>query len=268
MKDILSMLILMFNKIKNKRKIHFNLNYNLVINFIIAVLIITDTFLLLFSDISYLPSDMINSVNNFDLLVCFVLFCDYMYRLNKAEDKKSFLMDKYNIITIIAMIPVNFFVFRLLRYIKIIPLIYKGLVYFNNFLKETRLNWSLGVLIISISAGTIFFYIFEHGINNHVHNLWDSFMYVMPTVGALGTNYAPKSVEGEVLSVILMITGLLAFGLFTASIASIYIQSNTEDIKENTEKQVSDEEFNKLKSSIANIENDIKELKELLKKNN
>ena len=38
------------------------------------------------------------------------------------------------------MIPINFFVFRIFRYIKILPLFYKGLKHFNKFLRETRLD--------------------------------------------------------------------------------------------------------------------------------
>lgn len=259
MKDILSILILMFDKLKNKEKSRFNLNYELIINFIMVVLIIADTFLLLLSDFSDLSQTIVVNINYFDLFVCFALFCEFMFRFNKAEYKKDFLKDKNNIITIIAMIPVNFFVFRLLRYIKIVPLIYKGFIHFNKFLKETHLNWSLGVLVISISAGTFLFYFFEHGVNHHIQNLWDSFMYVMPTVSALGANYTPQTIGGDIVSLILMITGILSFGLFTASIASIYIKSDSKD-------QVSDEEFNELKSSMTNIEKEIKELKELLKK--
>lgn len=248
MKDILSILMIEFRKITNNRKSHFNLNYNLIVNFTIAILIITDTFLLLFADISNLSSNIVNYINNFDLFVCFALFCEFMYRLNKAEDKKLFFKDKNNWITIIAMIPINFFAFRLLRYIKIIPLLYKGSIHFNKFLKETHLNWSFGILIFSISAGTLLFYILEHGINKQVPNLWDAFLYVLPTVATEGSDIYPKTLGGEILGVILMLTGIICFGLFTAAIASKFVKSD----------EIDKRELNELKQ-------EIKELKELLK---
>lgn len=233
--------------LKGKSKI------DIIVLSIVTFLIIMDTYLLLLSDFSNLPQNVINEINNFDLFVCFVLFCDFILRLNEAEDKKVFLKDWKNIITIFAMIPVNLFVFRLLRYVKLVPLILKGVNYFHEILKRTHLNWSFEVLVISISTGTLLFYILEHGINNHVHSLWDSFLYVMPTIGALGTNYSPRTLGGNILSIILMITGIVSFGLFTASIASIYIKSDNNETDE-------------LKTMMSNMDKEIKYLKNLLEK--
>ena len=250
---------------KGNGKSRLDLNWKLIINFIIASLIITDTILLLLSDIGNLSLRMINNINYFDLFVCFALFCEFIFKLNKSDDKKAFLTDKYTLISIVAMIPINFFAFRLLRYIKIVPLIVSGLKYFNNFLEETHLNWSFGVLIISISAGTLSFYVFEHGLNKHIQTLWDSFLYVIPTVGSVGSTISPKSMGGEILGVILMLTGIICFGLFTASISAMFIKSegNSDEITEHEGN--SDGEIAELKSMIENMEKEIKDLKELLK---
>jgi Ion channel. len=225
---------------------------SIILTFILAILIITDTYLLLLSDLSNLPGYMVAEINNFDLFVCFVLFCDFMYRLRNAEDKKAFIKNWENIVTIFAMIPINFFVFRILRYVKIVPLIFRGLVQFHKVLEKTHLNWSFEVLVVSISAGTLLFYVLEHGVNHHVHSLWDSFLYVMPTIGALGSTYSPQTLGGNVLTIVLMITGIISFGLFTASIASIYIKS---DDKPNEDE---------LKTIILTMDKEIKELRRLL----
>jgi hypothetical protein len=242
------------------KKPRFDFNYNIIVEFVIVVLIIADTFLLLLADFSDLSPSMVMNINYFDLSVCFVLFCEFMFRLKKAENKKLFFKDINNWIAILAMIPINFFAFRLLRYIKILPLLYRGSVHFNKFLKETHLNWSFGVLVTSISVGTVLFYIFEHGVNHHIHDLWDSFLYVMPTIGCLGAPVSPKTLGGEIMGVVLMLVGIISFGLFTASIASMYIKSD--------EEKANNEELNELKVSITNIENEIKKLEELIKRNN
>lgn len=234
----------------------FYLNHRFIIDLIIAILIITDTFLLFMLDFSNVNSVTVQFINNFDLVVCFVLFCDFTYRFRSAEDKKAFLKDKYNLISIIAMIPINIFIFRLFRYIKILPLLYKGFIHFNRFLKETNLNWSVGILIISISSGTLLFYIFEHGVNGHVQSLWDSFLYVMPTIVTAGSNEIyPQTLEGTIIGIALMVTGIITFGLFTASIASMFVKSreNNNDLDE-------------LILTSKHLENEIKELKRLLNK--
>lgn len=161
----------------------FNLNFKFIFDLIIAILIVSDTFLLILIDFFNVDPIMTQNIINFDLAVCFILFCEFMFRLVEAEDKKEFFKDKNNWIAIIAMIPINFFAFRLFRYIrliKILPLIYRGFIHFNKFIKKTNLDWSLGVIITAISAGTIIFYVLEHGINRNIHSLWDSFCYVMP----------------------------------------------------------------------------------------
>jgi len=249
---------LMITETDDKRKPRFNFNHNIIVEFVIVVLIIADTFLLLLADFSNLSPAMVTNINYFDLSVCFVLFCEFMYRLRKAENKKLFFKDINNWIAILAMIPINFFAFRLLRYIKIIPLLYRGSIHFNKFLKETHLNWSFGVLVISISVGTVLFYIFEHGVNKHIHSLWDSFLYVMPTIGSLGAPISPQTLGGEIMGVALMLIGIISFGLFTASIASMYIKIDNEETE--------NEELDELKSLVIGMEKELKELKELLKK--
>lgn len=239
----------------------FNLNLKLIFDLIIAILIVSDTFLLILIDFFNVDPVMTQNIINFDLAVCFVLFCEFMFRLVNTDDKKEFFKDKNNWIAIIAMIPINFFAFRLFRYIrliKIFPLIYKGFTHFNKFIKKTNLDWSLGVIITAISAGTISFYILEHGVNRNIHNLWDSFCYVMPTVLTTGSSdISPATQGGDVVGMILMITGVVFFGLFTASIASQFVKNSEQD----------NNDLNKLEISVKNIENEMNEIKKLLKEN-
>lgn len=237
------------------------LNTKSLLDLIIAILIIFDTFFLLLMDFSNVNAITAQNITNFDLTVCFVLFCEFIFRLRKAEDKKAFFKDKNNWIAIIAMIPINFFVFRIFRYIKILPLLYKGLKHFNKFLRETRLDWSFGILVLTIFTGTILFFIFEHGVNGNVHSLWDSFMYVMPTIATEGSNNIyPQTFVGKIIGIVLMVIGIISFGLFTASIAAIFINSH-EDKLEHTKV------LNELKDTTKNLEKEIKEIKTLLKRN-
>jgi len=62
----------------------FNLNHRFIIDLTIAILIISDTFLLFMLDFSNVNPVTVQYINNFDLFVCFVLFCDFTYRLRSA----------------------------------------------------------------------------------------------------------------------------------------------------------------------------------------
>ena len=224
---------------------------------IISILIILDALFLLFTFYTVNPFT-VRDIYYFDYIVCFVIFCDFIYGLNFAEDKKAFFKDKYNWISIIAMIPVHSVIFRIIRFIKIAPLLLKGLIHFNKFLKKTHLNWSFYILLLAITLGTISFYISEHGVNPDIRDLWDSFTYVMPTIATAGSNTInPMTLPGTIIGIALMVIGIIAFGLFTASIASTFVKSD--------EKKRNIKDLNELKLLIKNMDNEIKELKNLLK---
>ena len=70
------------------------LNTKSLLDLIIAILIIFDTFFLLLMDFSNVNAITAQNITNFDLTVCFVLFCEFIFRLRKAEDKKAFLKIK------------------------------------------------------------------------------------------------------------------------------------------------------------------------------
>lgn len=239
------------------------------IDAIIIVLIILDTFLLILITFYNLDPVTVQQIIYFDLFICFILFCEYIYRISIAEDKKRFV--KKNWYDIIAMIPIDFisseFLFpirllRLVRVIRLFALSKKSLRHFFEFLEETHLNLSLGILIFTIFSGTIIFFMLENGINPNVGDLWDSFWYVLPTIATVGADgISPVTDAGKLLSMFLMLIGLILFGMLTASIASWYVNLKE---KENREKNKS--ELKELKDLVVNMNSEIKDLKAIIKK--
>ena len=242
--------------------------FKIVFNILMASLIVADLILLTMSEFSHVSETLLQEIIYFDLFVCFVLFCEFMARFYAAEDKKSFI--KKNWPDIIAMIPLEFLAFRVFRFVRIfrvlrvIQVIRLGMLLnkssknFFKFLKETHLDFSLGIILLSIISGTVFFYIFEHGANNNIHGLWDSFFYVMPTILAAGSsNITPETLEGKIIGIALVVIGLLFFGILAAAISSHFIETS-----ENEEKI----EVEELKNSIKELQSEIIDLKEVIKK--
>ena len=188
-------------------------------------------------------------------MVCFVLFCEFMLRFKNAEDKKAFIKDKRNWLDVIAMIPIEFAPLRIIRLLRVIILINKIPIHFKGFVEETHLDWSFGVILITIVSGTIFFYIAEVGVNGNVHNLGDALWYILPTMATDGGNITPDTILGRIISMIVMVIGILFFGMFTASIASwLTKKSGNKDEKE---------EIQELKSIVHDLQSEIKDLKNL-----
>lgn len=236
-----------------------------------ALLIILDISLLLLADFSNLNLDIIEKIAYFDLVVCFLLFCELWVRFRRAEDKKAFFKDKFVWLDIIAMIPLNFVAFRMFHFVrlakvfkvlsvlKLFGLSKKSFDSFNKFIKESHLDWSLGILIFAICTGTIFYYFVEFGTNGNVSGIFDSLSYVTLNIITAGSDTtSPHTLYGRIIGIMLMLTGAIFFGMFTASLASWLVIKSEKDEKNS--------EIKELKELILDMQCELKELKDLIKK--
>lgn len=240
---------------------------NAVLDAIIILLIIIDTVLLILITFYDLNPTTVFYIIYFDLAVCIVLFFEFIYRIRKVDDKRKFL--RRNWPDILAMIPVDFisynFVFllrfiriiRIIRLLRMFALFNKSLKLFFEFLKDTHLHISIGILIFTIFSGTIIFFLLESPVNAQIQNLWDSLWYVLPTIATIGSeDIVPLSPAGRLLSIFLMLTGLVLFSMVTASIASWYVE-----LKETKARKESDKKMNELKHNIDGLHTEITDLK-------
>ena len=69
----------------------------------IIILIIVDLVLLMLITFTTVSHSFFTTIIYFDLMVCIILFFDFVYRMQKEEDKMAFI--KHNWPDIIAMIP-------------------------------------------------------------------------------------------------------------------------------------------------------------------
>ena len=121
-----------------------------LIDAIIIILIIADIFLLILVTFYELNPTLVFYIVYFDLAVCIVLFCDFIYRIKNAKDKKKFLRKNWP--DIIAMLPVDFIaasfavplrfirILRIIRLLRIFALFNKSIKLFFLFLKKSYNN--------------------------------------------------------------------------------------------------------------------------------
>lgn len=243
-------------------------DFHPIVDAVIIVLIIVDTFLLILITFYNLNPTTALYIVYFDLCVCLVLFVEFVFRIRNVDNKKTYI--KKHWYDIVAMIPLDFvfyqylFAFRLLRLIRLVrifALFRKSLRHFLKFIEETHLHLSLGILIFTIFAGTIIFDLLEAGVNPKVTGLWDSLWYVMPTVATTGSvDIIPVTPAGKIMSMFMMLIGLIFFGMLTASIAYWYIEKREEQHRKSDKKELKD-----LKKSVDTMQSEISELKEYIK---
>jgi voltage-gated potassium channel len=234
----------------------------------IIILIIADLVMLMLITFTTVNSSLLISVIYFDLVVCIILFFDFIYRMRQETDKKQFI--KHNWPDIIAMIPFDLFsldpsyVFfarflRLFRLVRLFALFRREWKYISSFFKQTHINFALGMLLFTLFAGTIIFYMVENGINPGIHSFWDAMWFTVTTMIAGNSNIAPVTYDGEAISVLMMVIGVSFVGILTASLAS-WLMSKSQKTEDDREARL-----NNIETSLKDIKDEIIELKDLLK---
>ena len=237
----------------------------------IIILIIVDLVLLMLITFTTVSPSFFTTIIYFDLVVCIILFFDFIYRMVKEDDKIAFI--KHNWPDIIAMIPFDLFslsqsyvfyarFFRLFRLIRLFALFRREWKYISSFFKQTHINIAIGMLLFTVFAGTIIFYMIEHGTNPAVHSMWDSMWFTITTMITGNSDINPDTGYGEVVSVLMMVIGIAFVGILTASLASWLISKSNKEVDDKEE-----ERLKSIETSMDEIKNEIVELKELIKNN-
>ena len=67
------------------------INLRNVFEAFIIILIIVDIVLVMWITFVPVNDSLSSTIINFDLLVCIILFLDFIYRMNQKDDKKKFI---------------------------------------------------------------------------------------------------------------------------------------------------------------------------------
>ena len=243
----------------------------MILSFIIIIDLILITSTLIF-DVS---GSMYQKILIFDIITCIILLFDFFQGLYRAEDKSQYL--KENWIELVASIPFDiifssFMVLRYLRLLRLFRILFLVGEYFNvigDFLKDTHLDEILAVLILIVIGSTLGLFIIDPSMNNLFDNLW--FVVVSITTVGYG-DITPNSVYGKILSLVLLIVGVFIFSAITGAISSYFMDSLLKEgsyhIYEMGKKM--DEmnaQLSKNEETIEDLKTEIRQLKEIIEKN-
>lgn len=169
----------------------------------------------------------------FTFWVCTYFLIDFFILFILSVNKKKFLKD-YGILIFVSIpyVPIfNFFDFnvstQLLYTLKLLPLL-RGLIALILLIRLIDGNRVTGLLFSYLALFvTIFyfqcliFYTFESEINPQVNDYGDVLWWASLTVTTLGSNIIPVTVMGKISTVILAMTGITVFPVFTVYITSM-----------------------------------------------
>ena len=249
----------------------FNIS-KIIMSFLVIIDIIFITSTLVF-DVS--PA-LYEKILFFDVTVCIILLFDFFRGLMKSEDRNQYM--KENWLELIAAIPFDIvfssFIFirylRLFRLLRILFLVGEYFDIIGDFLKDTRLDEILAVLILIVIGSTLGLYLIDPSMNNLFDNLW--FVVVSITTVGYG-DITPSSVYGKIVSLILLIIGVFIFSAITGAMSTYFMDSM---LKEGSYhiyevgKKVDDlnDQIAKNEQTIDELKTEIRELKEIIEKKN
>ena len=207
-----------------------------------------DILLLFYVALRPVSSTFRDTVFAFDIILCAVLWIEFIYSYLKSDDKKQYLIE--NSLSILGMLPINFVFLRALRLVKLIQLIKLFVLArdsektISDFLKHTYLDKIILVAIIFTFILTISIRIADPSIPDIHTALW----YVIDVV--------PSTLSGRIVGMIAMIGGILVFASFTAVISSLYISKINKDNQDDVNQKIEN-----LTSEIERLNEKIDELK-------
>ncbi len=216
-------------EVAEKEKMGFQNLIILILSIYVLGALLVDTFIKLPTEIS----SLLLKIDNF---ICIVFLLDFFIRFKKAENKLKFM--KWGWIDLISSIPyVDILrvgrLFRLIRLFRVLRAFRstKVLVHhiFKNKVKGTMTTVSMITVLIIISS-SISILIVENVPESNIKTAEDAIWWAMVTITTVGYgDKFPVTTEGRIIAVVLMITGVSLFGVFTGYISSIFVSERHND---------------------------------------
>lgn len=182
-------------------------------------------------------SPLLQGISNV-IWVIFVL--DFLLKFVLAPKKLPFL--RKNVLTVISLALPALRVLRVargliqtvrvgrgLRLVKVIGSLSRGIRSLGATMRRRAFGYVMALTLIVLLIGAAGMYAFERNEGQHLatysHALWWTAMVLI----TMGSDYWPRSPEGQILCLILAVYGFTVFGYFTALLATYFLGQDAEN---------------------------------------
>lgn len=132
---------------------------------------------------------------------------------------------------------------RILRLVRALAFLSIGIKTSRRALRHRKFHYVLVVTAGMMLLGAAGLYLVERGQNEALRSFWDALWWAISTTTTVGYgDVYPTTGEGRAIAVLLMLTGIGVIGVFTATIASLFMIEDEED------------EFSSIHKRLDNIE--------------
>jgi len=191
-------------------------------------------------DVPYQTMMLLDMIDN---CVCVVFLIDFIIGFIHAENKWKFM--RWGWIDLISSIPsINILrfgrLFRLIRLLRILRAFRSTEILMRYVFKSKIKGTMLSVLVITILLiifSSISILSVEKAPNSNIKTADDAIWWTMTTITTVGYgDRYPVTLEGRLIGIVLMVSGVGLFGTYTAYVASLFIGEKKEE-KEKTNKK-------------------------------
>lgn len=218
----------------------------------------------LISWISYDTFKRVNFLENhaymtFQYWVCMVFILDFFIGLYYAESKWSYFKRRFwfLLLSIPVLNMVNYLNIHLsadaLFFVRFIPLARGALAlaivvsYVSSNAVSSLFASYITIMLFIAYFCSLIFYQREAGVNPDVNSYWTALWWTMMNLSTVGCDISPVTVAGKIVAVILPISGMIIFPLFTVYLTD-YV---TRTFKKN-EAMIADHDSNSSNSTSEN----------------
>jgi voltage-gated potassium channel len=185
-----------------------------------------------------LPKQVSDVLQTLDTLVCVLLLADFGIRFHKAESKLAFL--KWGWIDLIASIP-NVPILRVGRFVRILRIIrllraIRATHIITSLLFKRKLQTGVTSVVLTAFLLVMFCSIGiliceQQDPNANIKTAGDAIWWSVTTISTVGYgDKFPVTAEGRIVAMVLMISGMGLFGIFSGLAASFFLGSKQQII--------------------------------------
>jgi voltage-gated potassium channel len=216
------------------------LNRELLDDLLMAGLAVVSIVILIYDVVGNQTPSQKLFLRDLDIGIGIIFLVEFMIHFFRAKEKHHFFSRRWW--ELLAAVPV-IAPLRVLKIARIFPLLqsfrFVRIAYRVRLVLETSRWYTkyayliyIGTIVITVMLlGAFGFHTFEYGHNPNVHNFFDSIWWAIVTMTTIGYgDIYPVTVGGRIIAILLIFSGIGAFGALIGVIDQIVITRNREKL--------------------------------------
>lgn len=214
----------------------------------------------------HVPREVSQLLDRIDTFVCVVFLADFAIRFRRAPSKLAFM--KWGWIDLISSIPAYDFLRwgRMVRVFRIIRILraFRSARHLVAFLYRFRTRGLAFTVVLTAFVLVVFSSIailaFEDEKQSNIRTPFDAVWWAISTMTTVGYgDKVPVTVEGKIVAMILMVTGVGLFGVLTGLFARLFVEPDIR--REDTDIKALAADLNRLRQAIERLETRVSEIR-------